>query len=356
MESTTACPENEDDENDNSRTQAFLRYLASSKHTVEEIGKPKFKKPDLKRTQEIIDNAKSSMWINFDVEEQSTLATTTTTEEYENVPELPILKREAETKETKVVKKDKRNGLFKGIINSVSDFQYEVPNVALSLEQSAPDERQESIDEVSKLVQKIDLNQQNDLMKFLDQLNEKPKEFKFNVDKYFLLAFENITKSGNENLDESDDNLNVGPKKYFEFDSGAKNKRHTKDKRIQELKEHLVNQFKDHRHEKFVDYKKVVEHAQEHHQADNSFLDKSYKLNDGSIKTSELIKPMHIINSIKSPKELKMDYDLGEQIKEIEDDFHLSNNQRTNSEGSEDAPFYKTEGVSDETELDEFSP
>ncbi|CAG9805989.1 unnamed protein product [Chironomus riparius] len=349
--STTACPEKEEDENDTTRTQAYLRYLASSKHTVEEIGKPKFKKPDLKKTQEIIDNAKSSMWINFEVEEVSTTAPKTTTEEYENVPELPILKREAE----KDTKKDKRNGLFKGIINSVSDFQYEVPNVALSLEQSTPDGREESIDEVNKLVQKISIQQQEDLMKFLDQLNEKPKEFKFNVDKYFMLAFENLTKSGNENLDESDNNTNVGAKKYFEFDSGAKKKRHTKDKRIQELSQHFVNQFKDHRDEKFVDYKKVVEHAYNHH-VDNSFLDKSFRLNDGSSKTSELIKPMHIINNLKSPKEINMDIELGEQIKEIEDDFHPADSKRTDSEGAVDAPFYKTEGVLDMNEFDEFSP
>ncbi|XP_070498780.1 uncharacterized protein [Chironomus tepperi] len=351
--STTPCPEQEEDQNDNTRTQAFLRYLASSKHRVEEIGKPAFKKPDLKKTQEIIDNAKSSMWINFEVEEVSTKASTTTTEEYENVPELPILKREADTKDTEIPKKDKRNGLFKGIINAASDFQYEVPNVALSLDQSTPDGREESIDEVNKLVQKINFQQQDDLMKFLDQLNEKPKEFKFNVDKYFMLAFENLTKSGNENLEEPDNNLNVGSKKFFEFDSRNKRKRHTKDKRIQELREHFVNQFKDHQHEKIVDYKKIVEHAHGH-QPDNSFLDKSYRLNDGSSKTSELIKPLHIINAIKSPKEINMDIELGEKIKEIEDDFHPAERQRTNSEGAEDAPFYKTEGVSDETAADEI--
>ena len=297
------------------------------------------------------------MWINFEVEEVSTAPTTTTTEEYENVPELPILKREAENEQedTASSKKDKRNGLFKGFINSVNDFQYEVPNVALSLEQSTPDGREESMDEVNKLIQKIDLKQQEDLMKFLDQLNEKPKEFKFNVDKYFMLAFENLTKSGNENLDETENTTNIGSKKYFEFDSGSKKKRHTKDKKIQELKEHFVNQFKDHRHEKYVDYKKVVEHAHDHH-VDNSFLDRSFRLNDGSIKTSELIKPMHIINSIKSPKEINMDIELGEQIKEIDDDYHPAGRQRTNSENSEDVPFYKTEGVSDVDEVDEFSP
>lgn len=347
IQNTNSQKSDEDEEID-SKSEAFLRYLASSKHSVEEIGRPKYNKPDLKKTQEIIDNAKSSMWMSFD-DEEVTKMTTTTTEEYDNIPELPILKRET----AENVKKDKRNGLFRGIINSVNDFQYEIPDYNLKSEPAnAVDEQ---LDEINKLVEKIDHNQQEDLLKFLDQLNEKPKEFRFNVDKYFEMAFENITKLKTEETEESDNNGNIGPKKYFEFDSGSKEKRNVKDKRIENLKERLINQFRDHRHQKNVDFEKVVEHIYDNH-VDNSFLDKTYRLNDGSIKTNELIKPLNIINHIKSPKEVKLDMELSEKIKEIEeDDFHSIENKRMDLEVG-DVPFYKTEGVFVENDILEIHP
>lgn len=260
---------------------------------------------------------------------------------------MPILKRSANLGK---FGKKKRNGLFKGIVTTINDFQYEAPAPPLSLE--TPEPCEDPLQEINKLVEKISLTQQEDLMKFLDQLNDKPKEFKFNVDKYFKQAYENLTRFSEDNKEENEQK-NIGPRKFFEFESGRKRRRNSRDPFTERLRHKFENDFKDHHHKNRADFKKIVEHIHDTH-IDNSFLDKTYKLNDGSIKTSELVKHMDIISHVKSPKEVNMDIELGEKIKEIEDEDYHPKSYQSKSEGEVDAPFYKTEvkdGTSDFGEL-----
>lgn len=67
-------------ENETSATnmENFLKFMANSKHSVEETGRAGFRPPDLQKTQEIIDSVKNSM-INFSFDDVDGSTTTTTT-------------------------------------------------------------------------------------------------------------------------------------------------------------------------------------------------------------------------------------------------------------------------------------
>lgn len=109
--------------------------MANSKHSVEETGRAGFRPPDLRKTQEIIDSAKSSM-ITFDIEDESTTSSTCDPLNVNEIRKRNIFSDFARKFESKQKTKSeiysnvntKSNELFDGILRSDDDGLSETSN------------------------------------------------------------------------------------------------------------------------------------------------------------------------------------------------------------------------------------
>lgn len=135
-------------------------------------------------------------------------------------------------------------------------------------------------------------------MNFLDQINEKPQQFTFDVQPYLQSSLKNVLKKSQQLADESPET----PKKFFDFD--LKRKRGVKSK--------------------------------------NSL---DYSFNDGSVPIDEIItkfQPKRLL----TPQDVEQNYQLEESFKEL----HLDEHEHIRP--SPEIPFYKTEQIGDEYELE----
>ncbi|KAG5680645.1 hypothetical protein PVAND_010139 [Polypedilum vanderplanki] len=358
IDTTTQISQKErEDAAERSKVDTELSFMGHLKHPVEMIGKPQFKRPDLNKVQEQIDSAKSAAWMQ--VEDMETTTKTPTFQytddpmEFLDMPRLAMIRRKTEESNCGKVKRSK---LFKGLLEPVNDpVQYEVPNEIIKGQQ-AEDESTIISNEVNKLATKIDLKQQMELISFHDQLGEKPRRFDFDVEPFYQLALENITKSSNKLQESSkiDDGIVLGPHKFFDFD---KKKRSSKDGRVERLKQNLISEFKDHHFNADNFEKRVMKlHGDHVDRNEYKFLEETSHLNDGSTHAEEIIKPLKIASKLKSPNELKMEMELGEKFKELESYEVEIKEVSKNSNEVGNAPFYKTENINNENDIEELSP
>lgn len=107
-----------------SKIDNFLKFMADDKHMVEETGKAGFRPPDLQKTQEIIDAVKSSM-INFNLDDDTTTSTSTTSDPFYSIQKRNIFNEFVKKLENKSLKtkseinssaKMKSNELFDGMV------------------------------------------------------------------------------------------------------------------------------------------------------------------------------------------------------------------------------------------------
>lgn len=133
MRYETTSPETSDEEEipSASKIQNILKFLADSHHSVEETGRAGFKPPDLKKIQEIIDSAKSSM-INLNFDDETTSSTTIDPFDFRvfrkrNIFNDFVKKFESKSRkfdgETKTNAKIKENELFDGTPKIDEDFR-----------------------------------------------------------------------------------------------------------------------------------------------------------------------------------------------------------------------------------------
>lgn len=137
-------------------------------------------------------------------------------------------------------------------------------------------------------------------MNFLEQINEKPKLFKFDVQPYLQSSLKNILKKSEKAVEESPE----APRKYFDFD----------------LKK-----------------KRDLQYRTSHR---DNFNDPSF-YNDGSVPTDQIIvkyKPKKLL----TPYDVEKNFKLDEIFKELQFDEH------EHVEKAPEIPFYKTEGISDD--------
>lgn len=364
IEMTTQMSQKDrEDAAEKSKVDTALSFMGHLKHPVELIGKPAFKRPDLNKIQEQIENARGANWMQIEEMETTTNPipsfdrNTEDSLDFFDLPNIAVIKRKADCG------KVKRSDLFKGLLEPIKDpIQYELPSNEIIRGQQAEDEKTIITNEVNKLATKIDLKQQMELISFHDQLGEKPKRFDFDVEPFYAQALQNITRLGSKQPEPSkeDDGIIFGAHKFFDFDAD-KRKRSSKDGRVERLKQNLISEYKDHHHFKAENFEKMVKQVHGDHVDRNEykFLDETYHLNDGSTHADEIIKPLNVVSKLKTPNEIKMEIELGEKFKELEnyesDLRNIDKNVKKDVE-EENAPFYKTENVNDENEIEEFSP
>lgn len=145
-------------------------------------------------------------------------------------------------------------------------------------------------------------------MNFLDQINEKPKMFKFDVQPYLQSSLKNLLKkSSQEAIDDNEET----PRKYFEFDF--------MDKRSIEFSPYFKKSHRD------------------------SFNDPSV-FNDGSVPADQIISKFRLNPKlILTPQDVDKNFELEKIFKELHFDEH------EDFESAPEIPFYKTEKVDDET-------
>lgn len=155
-------------------------------------------------------------------------------------------------------------------------------------------------------------------MNFLDQINEKPKTFKFDVQPYLQSSLKNLLKKSQDSSDDEVDAQDT-PRKYFEFD--------VKDKRSLEFSPYFKKSHRD------------------------SFIDPSV-FNDGSVPTDQIISKFRLNPKlILTPQDVEKNFELEKIFKELQFDEH------DHVESAPEIPFYKTERVDDETaEIDVVLP
>lgn len=139
-------------------------------------------------------------------------------------------------------------------------------------------------------------------MNFLDQLNEKPKQFKFDVEPYFQSSLKNILKKSQKIIEEPPEL----PKKYFEFDY--------KKKRDVIYNDNIYDEFK---------------------------MKDPSTFNDGSVPTDQVI-PKYQPKLLLTPHEVEQNFQLEEIFKELHFDEHEP------VEKAPEIPFYKTENILDD--------
>lgn len=137
-------------------------------------------------------------------------------------------------------------------------------------------------------------------MNFLDQINEKPKPFKFDVQPYLQSSLKNIMKKSEKIIDESPE----APRKYFDFD----------------LKK-----------------KRDLQYRKSHH---DNFNDPIF-YNDGSVPMDQIISKYHP-KLLLTPHEVDKNFQLEEIFKELQLDEHEP------LEKAPEIPFYKTEKIDDD--------
>lgn len=153
-------------------------------------------------------------------------------------------------------------------------------------------------------------------MNFLDQINEKPKIFKFDVQPYLQSSLKNLLKKSPDNDEDEDQET---PRKFFEFD--------LKDKRSLEFSPYFKKSHRD------------------------SFIDPSV-FNDGSVPTDQIFSKFRLNPKlILTPQDVEKNFELEKIFRELQFDEH------DHVESAPEIPFYKTEKVDDETaEIDVVHP
>jgi hypothetical protein len=120
------------------------------------------------------------------------------------------------------------------------------------------------------------------------------------------------------------------------------------------LKGKLITEYRQ--HHPIIDYSEILRkiETEKAHKAEKSsdvFLDRYYRLNDGSSRLDDVVKPYHTDSRVMSPYELDLNFKLDNEFKEL-DAFDLKDSKSDSVDL--DVPLYKPE-IEMNKDVDDFS-
>lgn len=200
------------------------------------------------------------------------------------------------------------------------------------LEQTSPNNQEVDNPETKNLNQEEDYmselnglhlnpNQHSDVESFLNQMNDHPKPFTFDIEPLLHSKLSEI-QSGTSSQDRKPEDLS--PKKYFEFDSEKKKRELPKyQQEVEHIKNDLISEYKNN----YINlYKNSIDSDKYKHQLDsmkrqkNDFLDQYYLLNDGRIELDNFLKnpPVDGNGRLINSKDLDLDLKLNKEFQDSE--------------------------------------
>lgn len=340
-ETTTAASQLNSSASYNSKRESLLRYLANIQHPIQDSGRPVHKPPDLHKVQSIIDKIKNVDFFNLDEEEKETAKP-------EDLLAMPCgqVKRSSRNvfDHHKMVKKQKRksNGLFDRGFEDMK-FAFPVVKVGPSSDEKAreleenpaedpqvaqPSEDEKLLGDLNRFESKLSGEQRMDISDFLDHIRDKPKPFRFDTTPFMQTEMDKLKRPNLEREhqdEEPEDETLLGFRKFFDFDSAPVKRSLSAETfedshKIAELKSKLIAEYRQ--HHPIIDYSDILRQseAKNHRKTDNhddDFLDLSYRLNDGSSRLNEVLKPFRTKERVMSPYELHLKLQLDNEFKEL---------------------------------------
>lgn len=348
---------------------SFVKHLTQLKHSVQDVGKPIHKSPDLAKVQTIVDQIKNFDFFNLDEDE---------TESTTQVPEKPlpsldfdIGKRSSRNvfddlsgKIGKVISGSKRSQGLKRLTSdgkqkrksgrlfpNVNVDSYDTPNEYFvtqnrgEVEQekpveeiaiAEPSEDQKLLSDLNNFQSLLSVDQQMDISQFLDHIRDKPKPFKFDTSSYLQTEMEKLNHPSAEqeaDQQQQDDDL-LGTKKFFDFEASSPVKRSLYSGQIEDyqkiakIKSKLLAEYRQ--HHPIIDYADISRQLEANNNRKvvetDGFLDHYYRLNDGSSNLDEVMKPFHSDHHVMSPFELNLSFQLENEFKELDSDDQPKSN------------------------------
>lgn len=173
----------------------------------------------------------------------------------------------------------------------------------------------------------LNSDQHSDIENFLNQINDHPKQFNFDVEPLMQSKLSEIQR-GISSQDQKQEDLS--PKKYFEFDDLTKKKReapnyqrqvdHMKNDLISEYKNNYMNLYRNSidnsdKYKNQLDTIKRQKNSQK-----NDFLDKFYLLNDGKIDLEHYLRntPTDTNGRLINSMDLDLDLKLNKEFEDLE--------------------------------------
>ena len=163
--------------------------------------------------------------------------------------------------------------------------------------------------------------QHSDIESFLNQINDHPKPFIFDVEPLMQSKLSEI-RSGTLQQDQKQEDLL--PKKYFEFDTKKKRELPKYLNEVEHIKNDLISEYKNN----YINlYKNSIDSDKYKYQLDsinkrqkNDFLDQFYLLNDGRIELDNFLKnpPVDSNGRLINSKDLELDLKLNKEFEDSE--------------------------------------
>lgn len=205
-------------------------------------------------------------------------------------------------------------------------------------EEQLVDEGQGLQNDLDGFKSRINPGQQVEIMNFLKQLNQGPKQFSFDTESFFKSQIDKLDQSKDQQPNEDMNQSNSIGKKYFEFEVEDKKegpepvqvvKRNTAPnnnweelKNIAKIKSKLISDYKNYHSDisQFLnDYKKPEVPKSEMNMVDNYFL-----LNDGKTNLDDFMKKPVRVDSKMNLFDLNLDLQLDKEFQDLEYEKQLN--------------------------------
>ena len=349
-----------------SNSENFLRYLAHAQHSIKELSRPNFKPVDLQKVSALVDKMKHLQL--FSVEDEDEIMKSTESNMIkrnifndlgEKVKKIKGKIKKKFWKTSREVKnsdfeKRKLHGLFKDInvVKNNDEFKVLKEDVSHETEIIKPQkvrkisEADSLLNELNDLQSKMTSNQQVEVSDFLEHMNDKPKIFKFDTSPYMKFQLDKLGRLPEDQEQEApNDEGKFEARKFFDFEGVNRKRSLNSDQdfqKIAKLKSKLIDEYRH--HHPIIDYSQIlrdIENQKEEKVSNGEeFIDRFYRLNDGSSNLEDVM-PSYISDTrVISPFELNLNFQLDDDFKELKT-FDLKNEKYDPLDLN--APLYKPE-------------